>query len=218
MNVRISRELRDIIHGYIMSEGYLKKNGVLTIDQSTKQKKFVNWLYKKFKVLRSENLIGEKSRVDKRTNSKTYSYTFNTRAVLEGFHYMWYKGVNKNNKIYYEKRLPKNIHCFFSIPFITVWFAGNGTKMIGQKGAKLKVTYYTNEERQKLKQLFKQKFNISTKICRAGQSSTGTIQWTLSITAAEYDKFRILITQMNLIPLIFPNKLCKKTQINNINV
>nr|YP_009519147.1 hypothetical protein [Caulerpa verticillata]AYC65100.1 hypothetical protein [Caulerpa verticillata] len=218
MNVRISRELRDIIHGYIMSDGHLKKNGVLIIDQSKKQKKFVYWLYKRLEILRSEHPLGERSRVDKRTHSKTYSYTFNTRAVLKGFHHMWYKPVNRNDRIYYKKILPKNIHCFFSIPFITVWFAGDGTKIIGQKGAKFEVTYYTSEERQKLKQLFQQKFNISTKILRAGQSRTGTIQWTLSITAAEYDKFRILITQMDLIPRIFPHKLCKKTKIYNINV
>lgn len=213
LNMKISQELRDIIHGYIMSDGYLKKNGILTIEQGKKQKSFVCWLYKKFEILRSEKKIRLRTRLDKRTNRETYSYIFNTRALLKGFHHIWYKPVKKGGRVLFQKRLPKNISCFFSISFITLWFAGDGTKMIGQKGAKFEVTSLTNEERQKLQQLFQQKYNISTKILRAGQSQKGTIQWTLSIPAPEYDKFRILINQMDLIPNLFPYKLCKKKNV-----
>jgi len=37
-NILISREIRDIIHGYVMSDGYLR-NGSLTVEQSTNQLK-----------------------------------------------------------------------------------------------------------------------------------------------------------------------------------
>ena len=59
-----------------------------------------------------------------------------------------------------------------------------------------------------LKLLFQTK--IEAKILRASQSKAGILQWTLSITAREYEKFRTLITQMDFIPRIFPHKLCKK--------
>lgn len=213
LNIKISQELRDVIHGYIMSDGFLKNNGILTIEQGQKQKSFVYWLYKKFEILRSEKKIRLRTRLDKRTNRKTYSYIFNTRALLKGFHNIWYKPIKKGGRVFFQKKLPKNISSFFSIPFITLWFAGDGTKMIGQKGAKFEVTSLTSEERQLLQQLFQQKYNISTKIIRAGQSQKGTIQWTLSIPAPEYDKFRILITQMDLIPNLFPYKLCKKKNV-----
>ena len=82
--------------------------------------------------------------------------------------------------------------------------------MIGQRGAKFEVTSYTTQERKLLKNLFKQKFNISAKILRGGTTKKGNPQWTLAIPAGEYDKFRRLITQMDLIPTLFPHKLCKK--------
>nr|AOP19077.1 hypothetical protein [Halimeda discoidea] len=202
LNIRISRELRDILHGYIMSEGQVTPSGSVLVDQSTKQRLFVEWLYEKLQLLRTNTPIRNRVYIDKRSGNKSYSLQFQTRSICKGFRYMWYKSKRKS--------LPSSIDCFFSIPFVTVWFAGDGTKMIGQRGAKFEVTCFTPEERLKLKQLFKTKFNINAKILRAGQSKTGTSQWTLSICAPEYDKFRTLITQMDLISRIFPYKLCKK--------
>ena len=204
-NIHISRQLRDIIHGYIMSDGYISRNGVLYIEQSKQQALFVQWLYRKFQMIRTNTPIRKLVRIDKRSGQKTFSYRFNTRCVCQGFRSMWYKKIQCK----YKKCLPKSIDCFFSIPFITLWFAGDGTKMIGQRGCKIEVTCYTPKERLKLKKLFKSKFNISTKILRAGKSRTGTPKWTLSLCASEYEKFRILVTQMDLIPALFPHKLCK---------
>lgn len=217
LGIQIDRELRDIIHGYIMSNGQVTPNGSIRVDQSTKQRLFVKWLYEKLQKLRTNTPIQNRIYIDKRYGKKSYSMQFQTRSIGKGFRNMWYKPfANCSNckfdlksKIY-RKCLPSSIDCFFSIPFVTLWFAGDGTKMIGQRGAKFEVTGFTPEERLKLKQLFKTKFNINAKILRAGQSKTGTSQWTLSICAPEYDKFRTLITQMDLIPQIFPYKLCKK--------
>ena len=213
----ISRQLRDIIHGYIMSDGYVSRDGVLYIEQSKQQALFVKWLYRKFQMIRTNTPISKRIRIDKRSGQNTFSYRFNTRCVCQGFRSMWYKKFqckeSKYNKFVYKKCLPKSIDCFFSIPFITLWFAVDGmkvTKMIGQRESKIDVTCYTPKERLKLKKLFKKKFNLSTKILRAGKSRIGTPQWTLSICASEYEKFRILITQMDLIPTLFPQKLCKK--------
>lgn len=46
-NIKISRTLRDIIHGYIMSDGYINRDGALQVDQSKKQEKFVEWIMTK---------------------------------------------------------------------------------------------------------------------------------------------------------------------------
>ena len=202
--IRISRELRDIIHGYIMSDGQVTPSGSVRIDQSIKQHLFVEWLYEKLQILRTNTPIRNRIYINKRSGKKSYSMQFQTRSICKGFRNIWYKPLAK------QKSLPSSIGCFFSIPFVTLWFAGDGTKMIGQRGAKFEVTCFTPEERLKLKQLFKTKFNINAKILRAGKSKTGSYQWTLSICALEYDKFRTLITQMDLIPRIFPYKLCKK--------
>lgn len=208
-DIKISRELRDIIHGYIMSDGYVRVEGSMQVDQSLAQEKFVEWLYERLKIIRTDSEIKLVTRTDKRTNKVTQSKRFFTRNLLTGFHRMWYESLppGEQGERRYKKRLPKNIKGFFNPTFITLWFAGDGTKMIGQRGAKFEVTAFTAAERLKLKDLFKEKFGINAVINRAGQSTTGTPQWSLSINSPDYDKFRTLITQIDLIPTIFPYKL-----------
>jgi len=209
LGLKINKELRDIIHGYIMSDGYVKPDGSLQIEQSLKQEKFVEWLYERFEILRTENSkITLVSRTDKRNNKETQSKRFYTKSILKGYHKMWYESyVNQKGDTCYKKRLPRNMKGFFNSTFITLWFAGDGTKMLNQRGAKFEVTAFTNEERQQLKQLFKEKFGINAVINRAGQSKTGKTQWALCINSPDYDKFRTLITQIDLIPNLFPDKL-----------
>lgn len=238
-NRKISRELRDIIHGYIASDGYVRKDGTMTVDQSLAQAKFVEWMYERLKHLRTESPMKKVSRSSKkatlflgsatttslRSNTSsssckakpkvlrssyknTQSLRFNTESLLVGFHKMWYKScVDEEGKTFYKKGLPKQMKGFFSSTFLAVWFAGDGTKMLDQKGAKFEVTNLTAVEREQLKKLFKQKFDIEVVINRAGVSVTGTTQWSLSINTSEYDKFRTLITQLDLIPNLFPHKL-----------
>lgn len=208
--IKISKELRDIIHGYVMSDGYIR-NGVLTVDQSIKQKLFVLWLYEKLQPVITGRPIKEVSRIHPTTQTQSRSLRFFTKAVLQGFHNMWYEPINSENSITkYKKKLPKTLNCFFNSTFISVWYGADGTKIIGSKGAKFELTSFTVEERLKLKTLFLKKFNIQTQIIKSGVSKKGTIQWALKIDSKQYQNFRDLITKLDLIPKIFPYKLHKK--------
>lgn len=215
-NIKISKELRDIIHGYIMSDGYVSPLGGLAISQGGKQEAFVEWLYNKLAALRTETPIRVRARTYKgRPGVIYYSYGFETRNLLLGFHKMWYKPYNSVNKegepiIAYKKVLPKSINCFFNSTLLTLWFAGDGTKIIGSFGAKIEATAFTAEERQRLKELFKKQFDIDVKINKAGVSIKGNQQWTININSEEYPKFRALITEMSLIEDIFAYKLHKQ--------
>lgn len=222
-NVKITREIRDIIHGYVMSDGYLRE-GCLTVEQNSESSAFVEWLYSKLEHLTAGTGVKNVQRVDKRTNTTTYSKRFFTRRLLKGFHNMWYKAsdINQNTgKPKYVKTVPKSLGCFFSKTFITVWYAGDGTKIIGSRGAKIEVraqarsgaqsappTCFNEQQRLVIKELFKTKYDINIHINKAGLSKTGTQQWTFNINAEDYDKFHNIITQIDLIPALFPNKLC----------
>lgn len=210
--IKLSRKTRDIIHGYIMSDGYVSKEGSLQIDQSDKQASFTEWLYEKLALLRTKTPIKTKSRPDPRTGKTTYSKSFNTRRLCQGFRSMWYETkTTDDGKIEYKKVLPKSMDCFFNAIFVTLWFAGDGTKMTDQRGAKLEVTCFTPDERKRLQYLFKKKFDIDVLINKAGVSKTGTSQWTISINSKEYDKFRALITsELDLIERLFAYKLHSK--------
>jgi hypothetical protein len=205
-SVQISSQLRDIIHGYIMSDGFVDKNGRLQVEQSQQQAQFVMWLYEKMKLIRTNHPISLVTRI--RANKKTFSQRFFTQSFLKGFRSMWYKSyLDEDGNMKTCKRLPKSLHCFFNPIFLSLWFAGDGTKLIGQKGAKLEVTAFTEQERATLKKLFLQKFQISVKIQRAGHSKSGTQQWTIVIGSDQYDRFLKLITQIDLIVKCFPSKL-----------
>ena len=208
-NYKISKDVRNCLHGYIMSDGYIR-NGILTVDQSVKQKCFVLWLYDKFKSIRTPSPIKEVITIHPKSLIKTRSLRFYTKAVLKGFHSMWYEPrVDQKGVIKYKKKLPKSIDCFFNETFISVWYAGDGTKIIGSLGAKFEVTSFTVEERLKLKKLFLTKFNIKTEIISSGLSKKKNPQWALKIPASEYQKFRNLITKQDLISTVFPYKLHK---------
>lgn len=202
LNIKITKEMRDIIHGYVMSDGYIKVENQLQVQQGGKQAQFVDWLYDKLKPLCTDN----PPRKDKRGSMR-----FDTRALCNGFKAMWYEEEHTNSKgeiIKRRKRLPKSIACFFSPVFITLWYAGDGTQL-DYHSVKFEVTCFTAEERLTLQALFKSKYNITTQINKAGFSKTGTQQWTLQIPAGEYTKFRAIITQIDLIPTVFPYKLYK---------
>ena len=209
--IQISKELRDIIHGYVMSDGYIR-NGCLTVHQGEKQKAFVKWLYEKFQIIRTPQPIKEVIMTHSKTHRQSRSYRFFTRSVLRGFENMWYQvSMDTDGHRKSTKKLPMTIQCFFNETFVTVWFAGDGTKIIGSKGAKFEVTAFTVQERLKLKNLFFTRFGIRAQIISSGLSKSGRRQWALKIPAQDYPQFRNIITKMDLIPNLFPYKLHKKT-------
>lgn len=208
--IKISKDVRDIIHGYVLSDGYIR-NGILTIDQSVKQKRFVMWLYNKLQPVRTSSLIKEVSRIHPNTKTNSRSLRFFTRAVLKGFQHMWYKpDLNKKGFLTYKKQLPKSLNCFFNETLVSVWYAGDGTKTVGSLGAKFEVSCFTVKERLTLKQLFWTKFAIKARIISSGISKKGNKLWALKIPAKDYLKFYVLMTKTDLIVNAFPYKLHKK--------
>lgn len=209
--IKISKKLRDIIHGYIMSDGYVNTKGILQVEQSKKQEKFLLWLYCQLKSIASSSGIKEHIRIHTKTEKKSYNLSFFTKAVLKGFHNMWYKSYKDHlGIIRYKKKIPNTINCFFNEEFISIWFARYGTKTIDSLSSQFEVTTFSVEERLQLKSLFLYKFNIKTQIIKSGISKKGNIQWALKISSNEYYKFRNLITKSDIIPTLFPNKLHKK--------
>jgi len=120
-HIKITREMRDIIHGYLMSDGFVNKYGIITIEQSIEQTKFVQWLYESLapicKQNKSElndldlnNAIKLVTRIDKRSGKLTSSKRFWTRSVCKGFHHMWYKpetiqNPKNNGNVIFKKKI-----------------------------------------------------------------------------------------------------------------
>lgn len=203
----ISAEQESIINGYIMADGYLNSRGALQVDQGKDQKKFVEWMFKKLRNLCTKDCVIAQTKVKKTGELKSYRFT--TRSVLKDYRKRWYQKLQTSPKTVfsYQKVLPPDIGQIFTKDFIAVWYAGDGTKIIGSLGAKFEVTAFTPNERQMLKKLFKEKFGIETVINQQGVSRKGTPQWAICINAAEYPKFHDLIADHELIKLLFTYKL-----------
>jgi hypothetical protein len=209
--IQISKQLRDVIHGYIMSDGYVGKNNVLYVHHSLNQKKFVLWLYSMLEPIRTSAPISKYRRIHSKTKASHVSLRFFTRSVLRGFRNMWYTQiVQTDGSKVYKKTLPKSFACFFNATFIAVWFAGDGTKTLGYRGAKFEVTAFSVGERLILKKLFLIQHGLKTNIIKSGMSQNKIQQWCLTISASQYDIFRTLISKTDLIPKLFPHKLHKK--------
>lgn len=200
--------INQVINGYIMSDGYVSLLGSLCVHHSSKQEKFVEWLYEVLREYRTDHPIVKLERLHSRTNKVYSSSRFNTKNNMKEYRDLWYKSyLDESGKVCYRKILPDSIESFFGPVFITLWFAGDGTKILSHRGAKFEVTCFTAMERIRLQKLFKSKFDIETSINRAGISKKGTVQWTLNIKAKDYSKFHSLVTQIDLIPKLFPHKL-----------
>ena len=216
----MSPKQKQIFFGYLMGDGYLNKTGTLTVEQGKDQLKFAEWMHEKLKPFCTKNnevkpvfFKKEPSFLKSKKAGQIRSYRFNTQAWFKDEHSMWYlnQGLEgTTEKAKFIKRLPSNIAEFFTPLFIIVWFACDGTKPADCKGAKFEVTAFTAKERELLKTLFLQKYQIHANINRQGTSSKGTEQWALCILAEDYSKFYSLITQDPLIQDLFPYKLCQK--------
>ena len=54
-----------------MSDGYVNENGILTVDQSNQQAKFVEWLYGELAEIRTDHPIQDVSPDHPRSKKKT---------------------------------------------------------------------------------------------------------------------------------------------------
>ena len=134
-------------------------------------------MYEVLRDYRTDLPIRKLDRLDARTNKVHTSCRFNTKNTLKEYRALWYKSyVDESGKIIHRKTLPESIESLFGPFFITLWFAGDGTKILSHKGAKFEVTSFAALERLRLKELFKVMYDIDTSINRAGVTKKGVIQ------------------------------------------
>ena len=166
----IPGELNDIINGYVIGDGYVNERGILTVDNGVDQRGFVEWMHEKLKPICTPNnkiaLVVRKADPEK-NRKETRSYRFNTRSVLRNYHKAWYR-PGQVGEAKFVKELPKNFSDMFTPRFISVWYASDGTKTIGSKGAKLEVTALPMKDRETLQKLFESKYNITPSIIKSG--------------------------------------------------
>ena len=74
--------IQQIVLGCVLGDGYITKSGCLQIEQSAKQKDYIEWKYEQLKSIVSSE-PKKITRYDKRTQRTYSSYRFYTRALFK---------------------------------------------------------------------------------------------------------------------------------------
>ena len=73
---------KSIVFGYVISDGYLYKDGRLQVEQGSEQKEFVYWLHNQLKSLAAGEVKCVK-KTHSKTKLETYSYRFYTKKIFQ---------------------------------------------------------------------------------------------------------------------------------------
>ena len=176
---------KSIVFGYVISDGYLYKDGRLQVEQGSEQKEFVYWLHNQLKSLAAGEVKCVK-KTHSKTKLETYSYRFYTKKIFQDLvSQIYLVKEGKRTKI-----VPKNLEQFLNPTVLAVWFMGDGTRYLSApKGAYINAISFSNQEQLKIQQAFLFVFKLTINIHKAGKSQDGKPQYNFFVVADSYDKF-----------------------------
>lgn len=142
----------DVLIGTILGDGYIYPKGKVQIEQSHKQKEYLDW---KFQELRSLAYPGEPAcvkRFDKRTNEIYISYRFWLRQYFRPWRELLYPD---NTKVF-----PENL--VISPLSLAVWYMddgslGNGISIISAEG-------FSDISQRNIQKMFFREYGLRTKV------------------------------------------------------
>ena len=117
LRLDVSDRQVEILVGCLLGDAYLTKLGKIQIEQSDKQKEYVDWKYQELSTI-SYSQPKEVVRFEKRDNRVTRSFRFWTRQYFRSWREIFYRN---NRKIY-----PKELAKWISPLSIAVWHMDDG--------------------------------------------------------------------------------------------
>lgn len=117
LKLDVSDKQIQILIGCLLGDAYLTKLGKIQIEQSDKQKDYINWKYQELASI-SYGAPKEVIRFDKKDNRVTKSLRFWTRQYFRGWRDKFYRA---NRKIY-----PTDLANWISPLSIAIWFMDDG--------------------------------------------------------------------------------------------
>ena len=157
----LTQEQKSIIYGTVLGDGYLratgKKNACLRLEHGAKQRDFLFW-----KVKMLAPLFQGKPKYLERIHpltKKTYCYW---RHCSQTTPYL-----GKMRKLFYpqgKKRIPENIDKYLTSLALAVWYMDDGYYYQRDKCSYLYLGNVSVTEAQRVFQVLKDKFNLSTSV------------------------------------------------------
>lgn len=180
--LKLSQRQKDILVGLLLGDGHLESrdNGRtyrLKVEHSLEQEDYVNWLHQEFK-----EWVGSKPYYKKRFNGQeSVGFTTYSHGVFRFYGQQFYP----NGK----KVIPQMINKIFTSIGLAIWFMDDGSfKSKKYKTYIIHSLGYKKRELEKIKELFKNKFDIDISL----HSQKGKY-WRIYILSKSSERFRDLI-------------------------
>ena len=113
----LSDRQTQILIGSLLGDAYIHPLGKICFEQSTLQKEYILWKYAEFKNLAYPK-IAQVTRLDKRSQSQTFSCRFFLRQIFRPWRNIWYLDGHK--------RLPIDLEKWFTPLTLAVWYMDDG--------------------------------------------------------------------------------------------
>ena len=123
LKLDVSDRQIQILVGCLLGDAYLTKLGKIQIEQSDKQKEYINWKHQELASI-SYSGLKEVIRYDKKDNRVTRSLRFWTRQYFRSWREIFYRD---NHKVY-----PNNLAKWISPLSIAVWHMDDGCYSNGE--------------------------------------------------------------------------------------
>lgn len=162
MRLKVTDKQADILIGCVLGDAYITRLGKIQIEQSAKQIEYINWKYDQLKNISYGPPRKPVARYSKKYNKIFYSYRFWTRQYFKSWREKFYMD---NKKIFIiEKISPLSL---------AVWYMDDGAINDGKR-AIVSTESFSEEEREKIKNLFIKDFNIRPSFKKQGKMIIGT--------------------------------------------
>jgi hypothetical protein len=118
LELRLTNCQMSIILGSILGDAYIHKLGKICFEHTSKHKSYLLWKYTELQNLTYPK-VAQVERLDKRTNTKTFSYRFYLRQYFKNLRNIFY---NDNDK----KIIPSDLINWMNPLVLATWYMDDG--------------------------------------------------------------------------------------------
>lgn len=158
LQLEVSQEQAEILIGCILGDAYITKRGQIVIEQSSKQKEYLDWKFAKLKSLAYPG-VSKVERFDKRYDKTYISYTFVLRQYFRPWREIFY------NKVEGRKIFPQNLP--LTPLSVAAWYMDDGC--YGGRQCVLSLDGFDKNSRNSIQQTLCEVYGIETILRASGR-------------------------------------------------
>lgn len=167
---------RSLIVGYLLSDGYLRREGSIQFENSLHQADLIHWLWCHLEEYRTPKHPSTVERTDSRTQKTTFSRRFYTRSCFKPLYPLFYPHGHKT--------IPESLQTFLDAPALAVLYMGDGQLDPDGKCYVTAAHSWTKGDLQVLQKSLSTNFGLQTEFHKNGVNRKGEDVFKVYLPAA----------------------------------